>query len=67
MELSILYLKGMLVTIDKNDLFLSLKIVFILPNRSDPDEMPPYMAFHMGLHYLPNYPNGIQNEKGNFK
>ena len=25
-----------------NDVFLSLKIVFILANRANPDEMPPY-------------------------
>ena len=31
-------------------------IVFILANSADPDEMQHYAAFHLGLHYLPNYP-----------
>ena len=35
-------------------MFLSLKIVFIFANSADPDEMPYYAAFHLGLHYLPN-------------
>ena len=52
MELSILYLKGLSVKISKNDAFLSLKIVFILANSADPDEMPHKAAFHLGLHYL---------------
>ena len=44
---------------------MSLKIVFILTNSADPDEMP-YAAFHLGLHFLPKYLfNGIQNVKGN--
>ena len=30
--------------------FLSLKIVFILANSADPDEMLPYAAFHLDLH-----------------
>ena len=34
-------------------MFLSLMIVFISANNADPDEMPPYAAFHLGLHYLP--------------
>ena len=24
-------------------------------NSDDPDEMPHYAAFHLGLHYLPKY------------
>ena len=36
--------------------FLSLTIVFILANSADPDEMPHYAAFHLGLHCLPKYP-----------
>ena len=32
------------------DVFLSLKIVFILANSVDPDEMLPYGSFHLGLH-----------------
>ena len=34
--------------------FFSLKIVFILANSADPDEMLPYVAFHQGLPCLPN-------------
>ena len=37
------------------DVFLSLKIVFILAISADPDEMQPYAAFHLGFHFLPNY------------
>ena len=44
---------------------LSLKIVFILANSADPDEMLHYVASHLGLHGLPKYLFiGIQNEKG---
>ena len=28
---------------------------FSLANSADPDEMPPYVAFHLGLHCLPKY------------
>ena len=28
---------------------------FKLANSADPDEMPHYAAFHLGLHYLPKY------------
>ena len=52
----------------KNDMFLSFKIFFILANSADSDEMPPYAAFHLGLHCLPKYLlTGIQNEKGEVK
>ena len=34
---------------------------FILANNAIGDEMPPYVAFHQGLHCLTN---SIQNEKG---
>ena len=37
------------------DVFLSLKIVLILANRADPDEMQHYAAFHPCLHCLPKY------------
>ena len=44
---------------------MSLKIAFILANSADPDEMPPYVAFHLGLHCSPKYLfTSIQNEKG---
>ena len=36
-------------------IFLSLKIVLILANNADPDEMQHYAAFHLGLHCLPKY------------
>ena len=44
---------------------MSLKIVFILANSVDPDEMPRYVAFHLGLHWLPKnlFTTSIQNEK----
>ena len=43
---------------------MSMKIVFNLANSADPDEMPPYAAFHVGLHCLPKYLfTGIKNEK----
>ena len=48
-----------------NDVFLSLKIVFISAISADPDKMPSCMAFHLGLHCLPKYLfTCTQNEKG---
>ena len=48
-----------------NDVLLSLKIVFILANSADPNEMLLYVAFHLGLICLSKYLfTGIQNEKG---
>ena len=47
-----------------------MKIVFILADSADPDEMHPYemqlyVAFSSGSHCLPKYMHtGIQNEKG---
>ena len=35
-----------------NDVFLYMKIVFISANRADPDEMPPYAAFHHSVSSL---------------
>ena len=49
---SIVYIKGSLVIISKNIVFLSLKIDIVLANRADPDEMPHYAAFHLDLHCL---------------
>ena len=47
------------------NVFLFLKIVFILANSADPGEMPPYVAFHLGFHCLPKYLYiNIQNENG---
>ena len=48
---------GSQVIIFKNNVFLSLKIDLVLANSADPDEMPHYAAFHLGLHYLPKYPS----------
>ena len=28
---------------------------FVLANSADLDEMPPHVAFHLGLHCLPKY------------
>ena len=34
-------------------------------NNAEPDEIPPYVAFHLGLHCLPKYLfTGIQDSKG---
>ena len=66
-EVSILYFKRLSVKISTKfyDIFLSHKIVFILANCADPDEMPHNAAFHLGLHCLPKYLlSSIQNEKG---
>ena len=50
MDLSILYLMGHI------NIFLYVKIVFIIANSADRDEMTHYVAFHLGLHCLPKYP-----------
>ena len=49
---SIVYIKGSKVIISKNIIFLSMN----LANSADPDEMLLYATFHMGLHFLPEYP-----------
>ena len=36
-----------------SDVLMSLKIVFTLANSADSDEMPHFVAFHLGLHCLP--------------
>ena len=38
------------------NVFLSLKIAFVMTNSVDPDEMQQYAAFHLGLHCLPKFP-----------
>ena len=41
----------------KNIVFLSLRINFVLANNSaDPYEMLLYVAFHLVFHCLPKYP-----------
>ena len=42
-----------------------LKVVLILANSEDPDDMQQYAAFHLGLHCLPKYLfKGFQCTKG---
>ena len=41
-------------------------MVMMSQNSADPDEMLPYAAFHLGLHFFQKYLfTSIQNEKGN--
>ena len=49
---SIVYIIGSQVILLNKIVFLSLKIVFVLANSEDPDEMPHSNAFHFGLHCL---------------
>ena len=60
MGLSIIYFKGSQVEIS-NQLRMFPKIVFILANSADPDEMQHYWyaTFHLGLHDTPKYPLGV--------
>ena len=37
----------------------SLKIDFVFTYGAGADEMPPYAAFHLGLHCLSKYPLGV--------
>ena len=67
MELSILQFKGLRVKIFVKRCISVPEIVFILANSADPDEMAPYVAFHVGLHCLPKFlftSICIQNEQG---
>ena len=60
-----MYIEGSQVIISKKIVFLSLKIDFVLVNSADPDEMPHYVAFHLGLHCLSKYPfRGFWSTKG---
>ena len=44
---------------------IMLKVVLILANSADPDEMQHYAAFHLGLHCLPKYSfRGFQYTRG---
>ena len=46
-------------------IFLSLRIILIIPNSADRDEMQHDAAFHLGLHCLPKYLfRGFQYTKG---
>ena len=62
---SIIYIKGSHVTISIHNVFLSLQIDSVLTNSADPDEMPPYAAFHLGLPCFPKYQfRGFWSRKG---
>ena len=51
-ELSCLWL---LVKVSIKYVFLSFKIVFIIPNSADPGEISHYVSFHQGLYCLLKY------------
>ena len=59
MELSILYLKGFQVK-------FSIKCRIFVPEDCfiSANSLNPFVAFHLGLHCMPNYLTSIQNEKG---
>ena len=44
-----------------NYVLQSLKIVFIIANSADPDEMPPIAAFHLGFHCMPKLNLGVSS------
>ena len=44
------------INLQKNIVFFCLKIVLTFTNSLDPDEMPIYAAFHLGLHCLQKCP-----------
>ena len=65
MGLSILYYKGFPVKIAIKWCISVSENCFILANSADPDELQPYVAFHLGLHCLFIYLfTRIQNQKG---
>ena len=45
-----------MLSFQKNIVFLSLKIDFVLANSADPDEMLCFAAFHLGPQCLSKYP-----------
>ena len=45
--------RSQVIIFPQNIVFLSLNIDFGLANSADPDEMPYYVAFHLGLQCLP--------------
>ena len=48
-----------------NGVFQALKVVLMLANSANPDEMQHHAAFHLGLHCLPVLPfRGFQFTKG---
>ena len=48
-------IEGSQVIISNCIVFLSPKIVYVLANSGDPDEMLHVAAFHLGLHCLLKY------------
>ena len=56
--LPIVYFKGHRYHFLNYDVFLFLKVVLILENSANSDEMQHNAAFHLGLHCLPKYPFG---------
>ena len=50
-----MYIEVSQVIFSKNIVFFSLNIKFVLVNSADPDEIPHYAAFHLGLCCLPKY------------
>ena len=54
-DLSSLYFMRSQVEISNFNIFLSLKIVFILAKKANPDKILTLAAFHMSLHCLPKY------------
>ena len=52
---SIIYSEWSLVSISKINGISISEDQFFLVNSADPDEMPHYVAFHLGLHCLPKY------------
>ena len=45
-------------------IFLSLEIKFFLANSADPDEMPQYAVFHLGLYFFAKVPIFVLFSKG---
>ena len=60
MGLPIVYFKGSRVAI-YNYVFLSLRLVLILANSADPNEMQHDAAFHLCPHCLPKYHLGVSS------
>ena len=55
LEWFIVYIEGLHVIFCKQIVILSLKIIFVLANSVDPNEMPHNAAFHLGLHCMPKH------------
>ena len=53
--LSMMYFKGSQVVIPNYYVFPSVGIFLTFTNSVDPDKMPHFAAFHLGLHCLSKY------------